>query len=178
MSSSKGLPRALITNMSKQQPAITSFFQRTQSQRKRSSSPNDEQNEKNRKNSKASKVEHIESNENISPNKLEIQGKAPSTNKDNGNFTAIKEVKQTGQHMGDEINNSVVLTPEVKCSSENSLNNKKISLISNKLSEALDVSMGHTWFEALGKEFQKPYFETLNTFLHKVSTLQQVPFFF
>ena len=112
---------------------------------------------------------------------MENQGKTPPTKKDNGNFTAIKEVKHTGQHkdrvIGDEMNNRAVLTPEMKCSSENSLDNKKISLISNKLSEALDVSMGHTWFEALEKEFQKPYFETLNTFLHKVSTLQLVPFF-
>ena len=50
-----------------------------------------------------------------------------------------------------------------------------ILILSQDLNGCLDSNIGLSWFKALEKEFQKPYFRTLNNFLIKVSFIQAFP---
>ena len=149
-----------------QQSTITSFFQRSEETRKRPASHHD-CHKRITEGLNEFENEHVK-NENISPNKEDIRKMASPNISIENEHTTIKKAKvsEENNEKNDKIT-SVVLTPETNPSSENQLK-AKIRLLSNELSGALYVNIGHTWFEALEEEFRKPYFEALSGYLKKV----------
>ena len=150
--------------MPKRQCTIKTFFQRSEEKKKPLLELDD--------NSSDPEKEDLVDIKNISPSKHNRLSCSSSSTSEEP-FTKIKKTK-LGESINPDIESNqtcelIQPTQRITDSKDN------ILVLSQDLNGCLDSNIGLSWFKALEKEFQKPYFKILNNFLIKVSYIQAFP---
>ena len=138
--------------MSKRQSTIQSFFHTIGEQRKKQDPDNNADNK-------------IGSGtENKCPNGASLKNKSNDEDDSNSKNKKLK-LDEIELDSNDSINVKNIDTE----SFEDQLSNKKqVISLCNDFKGALDINIGISWFDALQKEFNKPYFRKLDEFLLQV----------
>ena len=150
--------------MPKRQCTIKTFFQRSEEKKRPLLELDD--------NSSDPEKEDLEDIKNKSLSKHNTLCCSSSSNNEE-QFTKIKKTK-----LGEPINPDIDAnrTCELIQPTQSITDSKdNILVLSQHLNGCLDSNIGLSWFKALKKEFQKPYFKILNNFLIKVSYIQAFP---
>ena len=152
--------------MPKRQCTIKTFFQRSEEKKRPLLELDD--------NSSDPEKEDLEGIKNKSISKHNTLSCSSSTNSEE-QFTKMKKTK-----LGESINPDIDAnqTSELIQPTQSITDSKaNILVLSQDLNGCLDSNIGLSWFKALEKEFQKPYFKILSNFLIKVSYIQDFPLY-
>ena len=150
--------------MPKRQYTIKTFFQRSEEKKRPLLELDD--------NSSDPVKEDLEDIKDKSLIKLNTLNCSSSSNSEE-KVTKIKKAK-----LGESINPDIDAnrTGELIQPTQSITDSKdNILALCQDLNGCLDSNIGLSWFKALEKEFQKPYFKILNNFLIKVSYIQAFP---
>ena len=150
--------------MPKRQYTIKTFFQRSEEKKRPLLELDDNSSDPVKED-----LEDIKDKSLIKLNTLNCSSSSISEEK----VTKIKKAK-LGESINPDIDANrtgelIQLTQSITDSKDN------ILALCQDLNGCLDSNIGLSWFKALEREFQKPYFKILNNFLIKVSYIQAFP---